>query len=108
MSAPLRRYAAMSDEVEHIDSELSESLVQIRSDIEVCVRECVCVWRCACSHKHVHMHVCMYGWMDVRMHVPCKEHTADDIHIQALCRNNAWAQSRQVRLCTRKRRKLKK
>jgi len=35
MTAPLRRYAAMSDEVEHLDSELSESLAKIRSDIEV-------------------------------------------------------------------------
>lgn len=35
MSAPLRRYAATSDEVEHLDSELSESLAKIRADIEV-------------------------------------------------------------------------
>jgi hypothetical protein len=35
MTAPLRRYAATSDEVEHLDSELSESIAKIRTDIEV-------------------------------------------------------------------------
>jgi hypothetical protein len=35
MTAPLRRYAAKSDEVEHLDSELSESIAKIRTDIEV-------------------------------------------------------------------------
>jgi hypothetical protein len=29
MTAPLRRYAATSDEVEHLDSELSESIAKI-------------------------------------------------------------------------------
>jgi hypothetical protein len=42
MSAPLRRYAAMSDEVEHLDSELSESLSKIRTDIEV--QMCLLGW----------------------------------------------------------------
>lgn len=36
MSAHLRRYAAMSDEVEHLDSELTELLKEIRADVEVC------------------------------------------------------------------------
>ncbi len=36
MSQPLRKYAQTSDEVEHLDNELSESLAKIRADIEVC------------------------------------------------------------------------
>ena len=36
MSSSLRRYAAMSDEVEHLDSELTELLKEIRAAVEVC------------------------------------------------------------------------
>jgi hypothetical protein len=75
MTAPLRRYAAMSDEVEHLDSELSESLVKIRADIEVCVflSACVCARACACSHKHVHT-----------LSRECPEHPADDVQMDTI------------------------
>jgi len=64
LTCGMLRRQAMSDEVEHLDSELSESLAKIRTDIEVpcCRVVCLCV-RMGCVWP-----VLEFGrWRDVPM-----------------------------------------